>query len=228
MSAVLRRAAALAAARPGGDGGAQAGKRAFRDGYINPEFRARAWKVYLGSHRVSKDPNVMMVTTLGSCVAACIHDPVAQVGGMNHFLLPEPPAGTEQPADVAARYGGVAMERLINDLLALGARRDRMIVKVFGGARVIDTRYDIGDANARFVIDYLGQESLTLGGQDLGGDAARRLHYFPVEGRAIRRLLQSDVLRGVGRRGRQYQETLLNRSRGDGEIELFEDEQGHG
>lgn len=205
---------------PGGLGGRPV------DGRINPEFRARAWKVYLGQHRVSDDRNVMMVTTLGSCVAACIHDPAARIGGMNHFLLPEAPAGEAQPVDVAARYGAVAMERLINDLLGMGARRERMVVKVFGGARVIDSRYDIGDANARFVIDYVLREALTLGGRDLGGDAARRLHYFPTEGRAVRRLLRSST--PVGNAARERRRREESPAYGDGDVELFGDEERYG
>lgn len=209
------------------------GRRPRVDGFVNPEFRARAWKVYLGQHLVSDDKDVMMVTTLGSCVAACIHDPVAQVGGMNHFLLPEGPShggasygGSSYggPADAAARYGGVAMERLINDLLARGARRERMVVKVFGGARVIESRYDIGEANARFVMDYISKEALTLGGADLGGAAARRVHYFPAAGKAIRRLLRPEALQGAGRRERLYRGGLATRGVGEGEIELFEEE----
>ncbi|HRQ81300.1 MAG TPA: chemotaxis protein [Azospirillaceae bacterium] len=201
------------------------GRRPRVDGFVNPEFRARAWKVYLGHHLVSDDKDVMMVTTLGSCVAACIHDPVARIGGMNHFLLPEGPAsGGADLADAAARYGGVAMERLINALLSQGARRDRMIVKVFGGARVIESRYDIGEANARFVLNYISKESLTLAGVDLGGTAARRVHYFPAAGRAIRRLLRPEAMQGAGRRERLYREGLAARGVGEGEIELFEEE----
>lgn len=193
------------------------------DGFVNPEFRARAWKVYLGRHLVSNRPDVMMVTTLGSCVAACIHDPVAKIGGMNHFLLPEDPAGGRGPADAAARYGGVAMERLINELLAGGARRDRLVVKVFGGARVIESSYDIGAANARFVIDYISKEELILAGQDLGGAAARRVHYFPADGKVMRRLLRPQALQGAGRRERLFRGGF-DGGQGDGDIELFGDE----
>lgn len=204
------------------------GRRPRVDGFVNPEFRARAWKVYLGHHLVSDDKDVMMVTTLGSCVAACIHDPVARVGGMNHFLLPEGPssggADLADPADAAARYGGVAMERLINALLAQGARRERLAVKVFGGARVIESRYDIGEANARFVLDYISKESLTLAGADLGGTAARRVHYFPAAGKAIRRLLRPEAMQGAGRREKLYRGGLAARGFGEGEIELFEEE----
>lgn len=208
------------------------GRRPRVDGFVNPEFRARAWKVYLGQHLVSDDKDVMMVTTLGSCVAACIHDPVAGVGGMNHFLLPEGPAHGDPSArgglgglvDAAARYGGVAMERLINDLLSKGARRERMVVKVFGGARVIESRYDIGAANARFVLDYISKESLALGGADLGGTAARRVHYFPAAGKAVRRLLRPEAMQGAGRRAKLYREGLAVRGVGEGEIELFEEE----
>ncbi len=117
---------------------------------------------------------------------------------------PLPPAGRFKPRD--------------------GVINERLIVKVFGGARVIDSSYDIGAANARFVIDYINKEELTLGGQDLGGMAARRVHYFPADGKVMRRLLQPQALSGAGRRERQYRSALLARGLGEGEVELFGDE----
>lgn len=161
--------------------------------YYDPEFDAFVVPVVLGHHRVSSRSDDMLVTTLGSCVAACMHDPVARVGGMNHFLLPGAPV--EGGIGVATRYGGVAMLRLIDDLLNRGARRDRLEVKVFGAARVIDTSLDVGSANAAFVLDFIAREGLALTGQDLGGAAGRRVHFFPTSGKAMRRLLRPETER---------------------------------
>jgi len=182
----------------------------------------RTLKVFLGQHQISNHPDDVLVTTLGSCVAACIRDPIAAIGGMNHFLLPEVPSGQRGAADLATRYGSVAMELLINDILARGGRRNRLEVKVFGGAKVIDTSLDIGLQNAQFVLDYLVREGLTLVGQDLGGTDARRIHYFPVNGRVMRRLLRSEVAGDTVRRELQFRTSLHERPPA-GEVELFEE-----
>ncbi len=190
--------------------------------YYHPQYGAHIRKVLLGHHQVSNHPDDMLVTTLGSCVAACVRDPVAAVGGMNHFLLPEEPTNGRSGADVATRYGSVAMERLINDLLGRGARRDRLEVKVFGGARVIRSSLDIGAKNARFVLRYLDREGLTLVGQDLGGTVARRVHYYPVIGRVLRRLLRPEALLATVDRELRFLSGLRHQPL-DGEVELFGD-----
>ncbi|AWK87414.1 chemotaxis protein [Azospirillum thermophilum] len=179
-------------------------------------------KIFLGDHAVSGRPEVMMATTLGSCVAACVYDPRLGVGGMNHFLLPEVPESELQGAGAAARYGSVAMERLINALLALGARRERLQVKLFGGARVIESSLDVGGRNGRFAVEYVRREGLTLAGQDLGGNSARRVHFFPHSGRAIRRLLHPEAVSDTVRTEVSYM-TSLHRCPIEGEVELFGD-----
>ncbi len=93
---------------------------------------------------------------LGSCVSACIRDPLAQVGGMNHFMLPEDGSFREEPRSTAldrqaTRYGSYAMESLINDLLKLGAARERLEIKLFGGGRILASMTDIGARNIAFI-----------------------------------------------------------------------------
>ncbi|MBV8473590.1 MAG: chemotaxis protein CheD [Hyphomicrobiales bacterium] len=145
-----------------------------------------------GEYRVSADPNVVVTTLLGSCVAACIRDPVAGVGGMNHFLLPgEESRNYGQDAE---RYGDYLMELLINGLMTQGAQRERLEAKLFGGARMMRGLSDIGRKNAEFAEKYLRHEGITVVGKDLGGERGRRLQYWPVSGRAR----QSYVAVGAG------------------------------
>ena len=80
-----------------------------------------------GEHLITGDPEVMLTTILGSCVAMCLRDPVARIGGMNHFLLP---SGRMDGADEGRRYGAYAMEVLINGVLSAGGRRDRLEAKL--------------------------------------------------------------------------------------------------
>lgn len=198
------------------------GEKSASRGYFNPRFEAHSIKVMLGEHKISDRTEDMLATTLGSCVAACVRDPVAAIGGMNHFLLPDVPETQGEAVSDAARYGSVAMEILINGILARGGRRNRLEVKVFGGARVIESSFDVGGKNAAFVLDYIRREGLSLVGQDLGGNQARRVHFFPVTGRALRRLLRPDALRETVHQEMSFM-SRLRHSRIEGDIELFGD-----
>ena len=133
-----------------------------------------------GDYAVSSDPAVVMSTVLGSCVAVCLFDPRAGVGGMNHFLL----AGTGGVRSNDMRYGVNAMELLINQLLRAGADRHNISAKLFGGARMTDHARDIGKSNAAFASDFLAQEGIPCLSQSLGGDQARRVQFTPVTGAA--------------------------------------------
>ncbi|MDQ8027945.1 MAG: chemotaxis protein CheD [Brevundimonas sp.] len=137
-----------------------------------------------GEHHITDDPNVMLTTVLGSCVAACLTDPLAGVGGMNHFLLPD---GAGAGTDAGRRYGAYAMELLINDLIKAGARRERLEAKLFGGGRMFDSLRDVGMQNADFAERFLRDEGIRVVGGSLRGAGGRRLHYWPVSGRALQR-----------------------------------------
>jgi chemotaxis protein CheD len=119
-----------------------------------------------GQYHVSGDPAVVLTTTLGSCVAACLRDREAQVGGMNHFLLPGDGDGEVREA---ARYGAYAMEVLINALLARGARRGRLEAKLFGGGQLLQGLTNVGDQNVAFAEHFLAQEGIALFGGSVGG-----------------------------------------------------------
>jgi chemotaxis protein CheD len=153
--------------------------------YRDPRFEAIAVKVFPGEHYVTSDPEDMLVTILGSCVSACIRDPLAKVGGMNHFMLPEAGGRGWDTASDSMRYGNVAMERLINDILARGGMRQRLEIKVFGGGNVMKSTANIGHRNADFVEEYLAAESLPIAARHLRGQLPRRVHYFPVTGRVM-------------------------------------------
>lgn len=144
-----------------------------------------------GEHFVTADPEVMLTTILGSCVAMCLRDPEIGVGGMNHFLLPE---GSGSGTDAGRRYGAYAMEVLINDCLKAGARRDRMEAKLFGGGRMFDSLKDVGLANADFAERFLRDEGIALVGGSLRGRGGRRVQYWPGTGRALQRAVTDQQL----------------------------------
>jgi chemotaxis protein CheD len=159
----------------------------------------RKHHVIQGDHAVSDDPNVLLTTVLGSCVAACLHDPLRGIGGMNHFLLADDADGARF-TDEAMRYGAYAMEVLINDLMKQGARRERLEAKVFGGAKMIETLHDIGRSNAAFARDFLRDEGIPTIAASLGGRCARRVEFWPATGRVRQREVEEVVKSGAPRK----------------------------
>jgi chemotaxis protein CheD len=141
-----------------------------------------------GEFLVTGDRDTVLTTTLGSCVAACIRDPGAGIGGMNHFLLPW---GEEKGGSKAQRFGAYAMELLINSLLSAGARRERLEAKLFGGAQLSESLPDVGAQNAAFAEHFLEHEGIALHGGHVGGRHARRVQFWPVAGRVRQLVLAS-------------------------------------
>ncbi len=134
-----------------------------------------------GEFRISDNPTELLTTVLGSCIAVCICDPVAAVGGMNHFLLPKAPRPLDGLPSLELRYGSYSIERLINAILSHGGRRDLLKIKVFGGSNIMGTS-NIGHSNADFVEEYMRKEGLVIAAKDLRGHAPRKVHYFPTSG----------------------------------------------
>ncbi|MXO71128.1 chemotaxis protein CheD [Altererythrobacter buctensis] len=138
--------------------------------------------VIQGEVRTSADPDVELTTVLGSCVATCLYDPVARIGGMNHFLLAEPPEHQRSSGDFDEHYGLYLMELLINRMIGCGAVKGRMKARLFGGANFYHTIQQIGAINAEFARRFLQQEGIGLVNADLGGTCARRVHFRPASG----------------------------------------------
>ncbi len=138
--------------------------------------------IFQGEFFVSKNADLMISTILGSCVAACLFDPVAKVGGMNHFLLPGDDNNRSRQTDNP--LGVHLMELLINGLLKAGADKTRLQAKLFGGARTIKGLTDIGSRNAQFAQNFLLREGIELLPGSLGGTTGRRLEFWPTTGRA--------------------------------------------
>ncbi len=133
---------------------------------------------------LATNKHVFIATTLGSCVAACIYDPVAKVGGMNHFMLP----ANEQNEKVCARYGNHAMEMLIQKVIKLGGEKSRLKAKVFGGARVAipsERKPSVGAANSKFVRDYLKSHGIPLEAEKLDSEHPLRIMFVPTTGQVL-------------------------------------------
>lgn len=189
--------------------------------YFDREHQIDAVKVLPGEYYVTRK-NLLLVTVLGSCVAACIRDPLAGIAGMNHFMLPGDNHEPGNPVSASSRYGVFAMETLINELIKAGAVRDRLVAKVFGGGAVLGdlNAANVGERNADFVLGFLRREGIALAGQDLCGRYPRKVYFFSENGRVrlkIMKRLHNDT---ILRREREYADHLIDTPVA-GEVELF-------
>ena len=192
--------------------------------FWEPETERWTAKILPGEYYVTRNDEAI-TTVLGSCISACVRDPSRGVGGMNHFMLPEE-TGTgnswlDPAVGLATRYGSYAMESLINDLLKLGATRERLEIKVFGGGRILTSMTDVGARNIAFIHDYARIEGYRVAAEDLGGLQPRKVVYFPAQGRVKVRRLRPIENRSIADREQLYLASLGQKQDG-GEIELFE------
>jgi chemotaxis protein CheD len=183
-----------------------------------------AARILPGEYFVTRSDEII-TTVLGSCISACIRDPVRRVGGMNHFMLPEDMTqGSSNWLDpsvgLATRYGSFAMESLINDLMKLGARRDRLEVKLAGGGRILASMTDVGERNIQFARNWLSLEGLKVAGEDVGDSYPRRIQYFPATGRVLMFRLRIPDHGAVVSREKEYLSNLQKTPAGN-DVELF-------
>ncbi len=175
-----------------------------------------AARILPGEYYVSCDREII-VTTLGSCVSACIRDRKTGIGGMNHFMLPDDNGSIKRDGactTTAARYGCFAMKHLIDTILVNGGSKENLEIKLFGGSNIMRSMTDVGIRNISFVRHYLGNDNLQVQSEDLGGSHPRKVMYFPFSGRALVRkmpiqLRQSDE---IARQEAQYRDSLTNMS----------------
>lgn len=149
---------------------------------------------YQGLPRIIIDPgesyvtkkNEIISTLLGSCVAACLYDPVNRVIGMNHFLLAQQHSAHNAAllGSEGGRYGIHAMELLINQMLKQGAQRIHLKAKAFGGGDVLKLGNElrggqsIGAINCEFIKTFLSTERIPLVASGLGGHIGRNIFFL--------------------------------------------------
>ena len=186
--------------------------------YYDKNFDIEAAKLMPGEYYVTAR-DMVLVTVLGSCVAACIRDRVSGIGGMNHFMLPG------ESSDILsgpARYGVYAMEKLINELLKMGARRNNLEAKLFGGGNVLRgfTVSNVGERNASFALDYLRNEKIAVVAKDLLDIYPRKVYFFPASGKVKVKQLRNVHNDTIIEREQEYK-SRLRVSDIQGEVELF-------
>lgn len=183
--------------------------------YADHHFQYDAVKVLPGEYFVSGD-DVLIMTVLGSCIAACVWDGKARIGGMNHFMLPE-------GEDGSGRYGSYAMELLLNEMIKMGARRETMQAKVFGGGAVMAgfTTMNVGERNTKFVLDYLATERIPVVSQDVMDIHPRKVCFFPVTGKALVKRLAHAHPEALAVEERKGNAATVAKSTAGGSVDLF-------
>ena len=191
--------------------------------YWDPMRQMVSAKLRPGEYYVTNRPE-NLVTTLGSCIAVCLWDPKAAVGGMNHFMLPggcDPNVIDFTKPNDATRYGSYAMEHLVNSILEHGGVRSRLLVKIAGGGRVLRNATDVGARNITFIFEYIRTECLQMVSQHVGGQWPRKLCFQPMTGAAQLKELRHLANTTISEREANYANEVRNELR-DRPVEIFD------
>ncbi len=186
--------------------------------YFDHHFQYNAVKVLPGEYFVTGE-NMVICTVLGSCIAACLWDRTLNLGGMNHFMLPD-----GDSSDSSGRYGSYAMELLINEMIKLGARRETMQAKIFGGGQVMAnfTTMNVGERNTEFVTQYLQTERIPIVSEDVLDIYPRKVVYFPATGKAmVKRLAHAHPEDLVAQERANGSAAQLAKTNAGGSVDLF-------
>lgn len=194
--------------------------------YWDPKRKVHVAKILPGEFYVSNQHEVI-ATVLGSCISVCVRDPVLQMGGMNHFMLPQQGSHNSVTWDGSqisseTRYGNWAMEYLINELLKAGALKSRLEIKVFGGGQVLSNMTNVGARNIHFIESYLENEGLAVTSKDVGGIHPRKVLYFSDTGKVLVKRIRKVSNETIISREERYRKTLEGQSDSAGSIELFD------
>jgi len=186
--------------------------------FYDAHFKNNAVKVLPGEFFVH-DEDMLIMTTLGSCIAACLWDRERRIGGLNHFMLPD--AGSGGGTGDGGRYGAYAMELLINELIKRGASRMTMEAKVFGGGAVIAgmNSLNVGERNTHFVLDYLKTERIAVVSKDVLDVYPRKVCFLPASGKAMVKRLASTNSATLA--AQELVAARESRPAGGGSIDLF-------
>jgi chemotaxis protein CheD len=192
------------------------------DGYFDENLGVNIVSVMAGAYRWSRASDVALCTTLGSCLSVCAYDRISGIGGMNHFLLPQPPKNEKVQFSQSFRYGSAAIETMLNALYKYGAAKNGLVVKIFGGAKVLaGVSQDVGQRNITFAHNFFKRENMRIESEDVGGKYGRRIIFFPQTGKVLLRSIgDMKGLETILDKEAKILQKIHNDKRED-EIELF-------
>lgn len=199
------------------------GSRAKLKTFYDHRFQRKSVVLLPGDYYVTGDSGETIVTLLGSCVAACIRDTRLGIGGMNHFMLPREKKRMElSSANVkdwmfeydnkSARYGSVAMEFLINEIIKRGGQRRNLEAMIFGGGKIgEEISLEVGKNNVTFVKEYLAIEGIPIKAQDTDNTWPLKVYYMPDNGEVYVKRVKSEDKAEIVQREKLYSTELSHR-----------------
>lgn len=188
-------------------------------------------KLLPGEYYVTKNDEAL-TTVLGSCIACCIYDLEAGIGGMNHFMLPHlnedggSPNWDMSHPDAETRFGNFAMEKLINEVMKNGGRRSFLQFKIFGGGNILNSASQyIGKRNIEFTKHFIANEGFQLTSSDTGSKHPRKVVFYPMSGRVqvkkLGQLKNNTLSQREDNYEKQVQVTFKRQARDKSDVELF-------
>ncbi len=136
--------------------------------------------------RVTDDPGVELVTyALGSCIGLSIWDPVARVGGLLHYMLPNSSLSPLKARTVPAMFADTGIPLLFKAAYELGAVKYRLIAKVAGGAAMFETSdvMDVGRHNYLMLRKLFWRNGVMIAGEHVGDSTNRTMRLDVATGR---------------------------------------------
>ena len=190
---------------------------------FNRKLNCHMYEIFAGDYHATTEKKIVLSTLLGSCITVCLKDSVAGVVGMNHFMLPGKVRAEEIIQSEDARYGIHAMEMMINSMMKLGARRNYLQAKVFGGGKVLEVAHNnIAGANIDFALAFLKMEEIPVLSKDVGGKEGRKLFFFPDTFEVyVKRITYHKVLLNTVQREKSFLERMRQQRGEASKLELF-------
>ncbi len=136
--------------------------------------------VGISDMKVSNNPDDVLITySLGSCIGVTIWDPEVRTGGLLHYLLPDSNINKEKAKKNPFIFSDSGVPLLFREAYKFGARKKRMIVKVAGGAHVLDNNdfFDIGKRNVLALRKIFWRNNVIVAGSDIGGAISRTIFF---------------------------------------------------
>ncbi len=197
--------------------------------YFNRTFNKYTYELFAGDYYATREKNIILTTLLGSCVSVCLRDRTTGIVGMNHFMLPGSLRAEEILFSQDARYGINAMEKMINSMMKLGARRDTLEAKVFGGGKVMDTTLlNVSQSNIDFALTYLQMEEIPVLAENLGGKYGRKIFFFPEEFTVyLKRIQYNQTLEDAISREKRFFYWMRQQQQKESELTIFNNGRGH-
>lgn len=145
-------------------------------------------KVGMADLKTTKSPGILTTLGLGSCIGICLYDPMTKVSGMAHIMLPS--SKSIKNNKNIYKFADTGIEKLIEEMVANGASKHRMISKIAGGAQMFSfsSKNDImkiGERNAIAVKKILKEFGIPIKAEDTGGNYGRTIEFHSLNGKLM-------------------------------------------